>query len=116
MDTVTVKRKRRQLTIRLALLGLAIAAAFFAYSETDPPPQSPLALFAGVVALVLCPGSLLFVTWIDIEVHTTASAIMWSIIGIINFALYGGIGWFIGQFRWKADGAADISERPVAGG
>jgi|SRR6266446_1360838 len=104
MDAAMVRRKRLKLTIRLALCGLIIAGAFFAYSETDPPPQSRMALLAGVAALVLCPGSLLFVTWIDIEVHTTASAVMWLIIGLINFALYGAIGTVVGRFRWKADG------------
>jgi drug/metabolite transporter (DMT)-like permease len=104
MDTATVSYKRRKLTIILALCGLIIAGGFFAYSETDPPPQSPIALLAGVAALVLWPGSLLFVTWIDIEAQTTASAVMWLIIGIINFVLYGAVGMVIGRFRWKEDG------------
>lgn len=115
MDAAMVRHKRRKLTIGLALCGLIIAGAFFAYSETDPPPQSRMAFLAGVVALVLCPGSLFFVTWIDIEAQTTASAVMWLIIGLINFALYGGIGWLVGRFRWKADGAAGASDRPVSG-
>ena len=104
MNAAMVRRKRRKLTIGLALCGLIIAGAFFAYSETDPPPQSRTALLAGVAALVLCPGSLLFVTWIDIEAQTTASAVMWLIIGLINFALYGAIGTVVGRFRWKGDG------------
>lgn len=116
MDALTIKRKRRQLAISLAVVGLVIAAVFFAYFETDPRPESPAALWAGGLALVLCPGSLLFVTWIDIEPQTSAFAVMWLIIGLINFALYGGIGLLVSRFRWKADGAAETSERPVAGG
>jgi drug/metabolite transporter (DMT)-like permease len=104
MDAAMVNHKRRKLTIGLALLGLAIAAAFAAYSETDPRPESPAAVWSGVVALILCPGSLLFVTWIDIEPKTAAFAVMWLIIGLINFALYGAIGAVVGRFRWKADG------------
>ena len=115
MDAAMVRRKRRKLTIGLALCGLIIAGTFFAYSETDPP-QSRMALLAGVAALVLCPGSLLFVTWIDIEAQTTASAVMWLIIGLINFALYGGIGWLVGRSRWRADGVSGVSQRPVRGG
>ncbi len=104
-------------TIILALCGLIIAGAFFAYSETDPPPQSPMALLAGVAALVLCPGSLLFVTWIDIEAQTSASAVMWLIIGVINFALYGAIGAVIGRLLWKTDeGLPGSSEGPRARG
>jgi cytochrome bd-type quinol oxidase subunit 2 len=115
MDAAMVRRKRRKLTIGLALCGLIIAGAFFAYSETDPPPQSRMALLAGVAALALCPGSLLFVTWIDIEVQTTASAVMWLIIGQINFTLYGGVGWLVGRSRWRADGVSGASTRPVRG-
>ncbi len=103
MDAVMVMRKRRKLTISLALLGLAIATAFFAYFETDPRPGSATAVWSGVIALFLCPGSLLFVTWIDIEPQTTAFAMMWLVIALINFALYGAIGAVVGRFRWKTD-------------
>jgi drug/metabolite transporter (DMT)-like permease len=116
MDTVTVKRKRRRLAIGLAILGLVIAVAFALYFETDPRPGSTAAVWSGMIALFLCPGSLLFVTAIDIEPQTSAFAVMWLIIGLINFALYGGIGLLIGQFRWKADGPSEASERPLAGG
>src|SRR2546425_12102120 len=85
MDTTIIKRKRRKLTIGVAVLGLLIAAVFAAYSETDPRPDSTAALWAGIITLVLCPGSLLFVTWTDIDPHTKASAIMWLIIAVINF-------------------------------
>lgn len=105
------KRKRRQLTIGVAVLGLAVAAFFAAYAETDPRPESTVAVWSGVTALVLCPGSLLFVTWIDIEPHTTAFAIMWLVIGLINFALYGTIGAAISSFRWKAD--PELPEKTV---
>jgi hypothetical protein len=89
------------------VLGLVIAAVFFAYFESDPRPGSPAALWAAGVALALCPGSLLFVTWIDIEPQTTTFAIMWMVIGLINFALYGAIGSVVSRFRWKADGNPD---------
>src|SRR5579863_973300 len=105
MGTVTLKRKRRKLAISLALVGLLIAAVFFAYFETDPRPGSSAALLAGGLALVLCPGSLLFVTWIDIEPQTSAFTVMWLIIGLINFVLYGGIGVLVSRFKWKANSA-----------
>jgi hypothetical protein len=114
MDTATLKRKRRKFAISLALVGLLIAAVFFAYFETDPRPGSPAALVAGGLALVLCPGSLLFVTWIDIEPQTSAFGVMWLVIGLINLALYGGIGLIVSRFKWKAN-SPEASERPVAG-
>lgn len=114
MDTGTLKRKRRKFAISLALVGLLIAAVFFAYFETDPRPGSLAALVAGGLALFLCPGSLLFVTWIDIEPQTSAFAVMWLIIGLINVALYGGIGLIVSRFKWKAN-SPEASEKPVAG-
>lgn len=103
MDTAMIKRKRRRLTTCIAVLGLVIATIFFAYFETDPRPGSPMALWAAGVALVLCPGSLLFVTWIDIEPQTTAFGVMWVIIGLINFALYWVIGAAVSRSRWRLD-------------
>jgi hypothetical protein len=114
MDPEMVKRKRRKLTIGFALFGLAITAAFAAYFETDPRPGSPAAVWSGIIALFLCPGSLLFVTWIDIEPQTGAFAVMWLIIGLINSGLYGGFGLLLSQFRWKSDGGTETSEKSVA--
>lgn len=111
MDTMTVKRKRRRLTIGLAVLGFMIAVAFAAYFETDPRPGSSAAIWSGVVALFLCPGSLFFVTSIDIEPQTIAFAVMWLIIALLNFSLYGGIGLLVSRFRWKPDGASEIAKR-----
>jgi hypothetical protein len=95
-------------------MGLLISAVLFAYFETDPLPGSPAVLVAGGLALVLCPGSLLFVAWIDIEPQTSAFAVMWLIIGLINVAFYGGIGLLVSRFKWKAD-SPETSERPISG-
>lgn len=113
MDALTVKQKKRQLTIRLAFVGLAIAVAFALYFETDPRPGSPAAIWSGMAALFLCPGSLLFITWIDIEPQTSAFIAMWAIIGLINFAVYGGVGMLVSQFRWKA---SEEPNAPPSGG
>jgi hypothetical protein len=78
--------------LRFALLGLAIAAIFFGISEADPKPGSSVAIWTGVATIILCPGSLLFVIAFDIEPQTTGFAIMWLIIGLINFGVYAVIG------------------------
>jgi hypothetical protein len=88
---------------RFSLLGLAIAAIFFVYFETDPPPGSSMALWTGVAALFLCPGGLLFVTAIDIEPQTFPFAIEWLVIGLINAALYAVIGAAYVGLRKKPD-------------
>ena len=74
------------------MLGLAMAAIFFGFSEMDPAPGSLVALVLGGATLLLCPGSLLFVTAIDIEPQTTGFAVMWVIVGLINCAVYAIIG------------------------
>jgi drug/metabolite transporter (DMT)-like permease len=88
--------------LRLSLLGLLIAVTFGAYFETDPSLESPRAVWAATVSVVLCPGSLLFVTFIDAEPRTSGFLFMWLAIGLINIALYGAIGAVIGRFLWKS--------------
>jgi hypothetical protein len=110
MNSAIVKRKRLKLTIGFALLGLAISTVFFAYFETDPQPGSQAMLWAAGLSLVLCPGSLLFVTWFDVEPQTSAFTVVWVVIGLINVAVYGGIGVIFSQFRWKADEESDAAD------
>jgi hypothetical protein len=90
---------------RFAVLGLVIATVFFGLSEMDPAPGSFVALALGGATLLLCPGSLLFVLAIDIEPKTTGFAIMWLIIGLINFAVYAAIGAAYIGLRKKRDGS-----------
>jgi hypothetical protein len=92
--------------LRFALLGLAIAGAFFGYFETDPPPASSMSFWTAGASLVLCPGSLLFVTAFDIEPQTSAFVVMWLIIGLINVGLYAVIGAAYVGLRKKRDGVA----------
>ena len=92
--------------LRFALLGLAIAAVSFGISEVDPAPGSSAAIVIGVVTIILCPGSLLFVTAFDIEPQTTGFTIMWLIIGLINFAVYAVIGAAYVGLRKRGEGEA----------
>ena len=107
MDIVMVKRRRWQMGISLAVIGLMIAA-FFAYLEADPRAASSGAL-----------GSRLrtsFFTWIDMEPRTIASAVMWVIVGLMTFVLYGGIGLLVSRFFRKAAGISGEIGRTVVGG
>jgi hypothetical protein len=94
--------KRRKLMIGFAILGVVIAAVFCSYFHTDPPLNGTSAVWASGASLVLCPGSFLFVTFIDAEPHTSGFAIMWLLVGLINFLLYGAIGAVIGKRLWKS--------------
>jgi hypothetical protein len=71
---------------------LAIAAVFFGVSEMVLAPGSFVVLVLGGATLLLCPGSLLFVTAFDIEPQTVGFAVMWLIIGLINCAVYAVVG------------------------
>lgn len=87
-------RKPWQIIVGFALLGLAIAAAIYVYSifydYTKPPNGSDLAV--GIASFVLCPPTLLFVGCIDCEVIGWDGFYMFSIIGLLNAALYAAIG------------------------
>lgn len=99
MNRPTVVRKRRRLALLTALLGLVVAVSFAAYFETDPTGRP--ALTAGAMALLFCPGSLLFVTFIDAEPQTSAFLLVWLVVGLINVGLYGVIGAIAGKFLWN---------------
>jgi EamA domain-containing membrane protein RarD len=102
MDHSNAARRRRRLTLWLAVFGLVIALAFAAYFDTDPRLKSPAVLRASLASLFLCPGSFLFVTFIDAEPGTGGFWLMWIVIGLINFGIYGAIGAAIGRLLWKS--------------
>jgi len=64
-----------------------------------------VAIWIGVATIILCLGSLLFVTNFDIEPQTTGFAIMWLIIGLINFAVYAVLGAAYVGLQKKRDGS-----------
>jgi FtsH-binding integral membrane protein len=94
--------KRPRLTIWLAVVGLIVALAFGIYFGMSPHNESRGAVIAATVSFVLCPGSLLFVTFIDAEPWTNGFILMWLAVAIINAAVYGLIGRLIGRFLWKS--------------
>lgn len=102
MDHSNNNRQRRRLTLWLAVFGLVIAVAFAIYFDTDPRLGSPMLLHAAFASLFLCPGSFLFVTLIDAEPGTGAFWLMWIVVGLINFGIYGAIGAAIGKYVWKS--------------
>lgn len=103
MDTSTVKRKRRRLTISLAVIGFVVAVVIWAYSElTDSsPPHFNFLLWTAFI--VLCPPSLLSAPLIDVEPGSAGFTAMWLVIGLVNSGLYAVIGMILGKFRWKPD-------------
>jgi drug/metabolite transporter (DMT)-like permease len=97
--------KRKQLIIGLAALGLAITAiswAYNAYSDYSRPMDAKR--FALVSTLVvLCPPSLLSIPFWETEPDTPPGIIIWLVIGVMNAALYAGIGTLVGRSHWKQE-------------
>jgi hypothetical protein len=96
--------KQTRLRIGFAALGLAIGAAIFAYLEITNYASFGKALV--VIAVILCPPSLLSLLFIDAEPHTSGIAIVWLVIALINGALYSAIGAGVGKHLWKTDRSA----------
>jgi len=94
-------RRGWKTTIGFALLGLATAAicyawaAFYDYAE----PVNGLRLAVFIISIILCPPQLLFAGCVDCEVIGRGGFIMYSIIGVLNAALYAAVGSVVVHLR-----------------
>jgi len=96
--------KRRQLVVGLACLGFVVAGIFWAYSAFGYSEQMNLKKATLTIALViLCPPSLLSVPFWETEPDTVPGIVIWSVIGLINSALYAYIGTYLSKRIWKPD-------------
>jgi hypothetical protein len=97
-------RKSWKTIVGFALLGLAIAGACYAYAAfydyTKPMNGTKVALTT--TSAILCPPQLLFAFCIDCEVIGWGGFTMYSIIGVLNAALYAAIAAVIVGFRKKS--------------
>jgi hypothetical protein len=80
----------RQLRLRFAALGFAIAALLFGCLELTNYALVPTAML--VVFVAVCPPCLLSLLFIDAEPHTSGVAFVWLLIGLVNAFLYSAIG------------------------
>jgi len=96
--------KQRRLTVGLAIAGLVITVGFFTYNEflDYSRPLSRLDFAVGLILTILCPPSLLGLFCIDCEARTWAGVEMWSVIGLLNVALYSGIGLAVGRYMERS--------------
>jgi hypothetical protein len=97
-------RKRWRLALYLALLGFVFNVALFAYCElTDNAPFHPV---LGIVSDILCPASFiggLFFDFFDGNAHSGPVLAAWTFLGILNSAIYLGVGLLVGSFLWRSD-------------
>ena len=71
-------------------MGLVIAAASYGAAAFDDytKPMTGFRVALWMISMILCPPQLLFVLCIDCEVIGMGGFIMYSIIGVLNAALY----------------------------
>jgi hypothetical protein len=88
------KREPWKVVGLLALAGLVVAAACYAYAAfyDYTKPMSGLDTALMIVSLIFCPPQLIFAACIDCEVIGWSGLFMYSIIGVLNAALYAIIG------------------------
>lgn len=93
--------EENRLKVGFAALGLAIGAALFTYLEFTNYAQLN-AVWLGV-SVVFCPPSLLSMLFMDIEPHTVEAVVAWSVVGLLNSALYAAIGAVVAKYLWRSD-------------
>jgi hypothetical protein len=82
-----------RIILRFAILCLTIAAVFFLFDKTDFFAKSWAGIWMFWASLALCPGLFLFGWWMAITEQPVQNVgLMWLVIGLINFVLYGAIG------------------------
>ncbi len=103
--------KPRETIVGFTLLGLTIAALSYAYAAFDDytKPMNGLRFAVWTVSMILCPPQLLFTFCIDCEVIGWDGFIMFSIIGVLNTALYALIGFIV--VSWRKDSSSQSREQ-----
>jgi hypothetical protein len=87
--------QRWRFALGLALCGFLAAAAIYAHLElADYPPL-------GMISLIFCPASVLGFFFFDLNAHSALMAAAWGFLGLVNSAIYFGIGAAIGRLLWK---------------
>jgi hypothetical protein len=95
--------KLLKITLISAALGMAVTLVLATYllltsSTTSPPKPMGDRLFTTFV--VLCPAALFSIPFIDAETGTGAFYVLWVGIGLVNAALYAGVGAAAGYLHY----------------
>jgi hypothetical protein len=107
--------KRRKTIVVFALLGLAIAALSYAYAAVYDytKPTNGLDVAVQVISLILCPAQLFFAFCIDCQVIGRDGLVMYSIIGVLNTAIYTLVGFLVVALREKPNSPNGEQEPPT---
>src|SRR5260370_14819807 len=98
-----VMKRRRFLSV-LAILGLLITFAFWAYNVFSDHYSMLTATF-----MILCPPSILSIPFWETGPETVPGIVIWSVIGLLNSVLYVVIGLVI---RWWSGRKTGVTDHP----
>ena len=85
-------------------LLVAVACGMYAALVDYSTSSHGLGLTLAVISVILCPPQLLFGFCIDCEVTGWGGVIMYSIIGVLNVALYALVGFMFVKLRKPSSG------------
>jgi hypothetical protein len=89
--------------LRFAILGVALAAVFFAFFETNSLVDSSMGIWVVGAALILCPGFIPFAWAASVEMELPSFKLILLIVGLINCVIYAALGAVYVRFRlWRA--------------
>ena len=96
-----------RIILGFAAVGLGITAVFVAYQVlTDSSFPAPPNTLTYLICMILCPPSFLTIPLIDVEIGSEGFYPFWTIVALVNAALYAVIGPAYVALRRKRDGPA----------
>jgi hypothetical protein len=85
--------KDRRTVFRFAGVGLGVPVVWGVYQMlVSPSPWSPINSFLSVIFMILCPPVVLTFPLMDIKVGNPGAYVIWTVLAILNAALYAGLG------------------------
>ena len=99
--------KDRNTILRFAVVGFGIAVVFVGFQMLmNPSPWSPLNSILSVIFMILCPPVLLTFPLLDVKVGTGGLYFLWTLVALLNAALYAAIGAAYARLRKEREGSA----------
>jgi hypothetical protein len=97
--------KDRRTIFGFAAVGLGIFVVWILYQMLAvPSPWSPLNNLLSVIYMILCPPVLLTFPLMDIEIGNGGTYAIWTVVALLNAALYAAIGSAYVGLRKKREG------------
>ncbi len=97
----------RRVAFRFAAAGLGIPVVWVFYQLlTHPSPWSLVNNLLSVIFIIFCPPVLLAIPLIDVEIGTGEFYVLWTLVGLLNGALYAVTGAAYVRSRKKREGSA----------